>query len=336
ALTLMVGIITSVFAALVVTRLLIEFAYKKKDTLNVGGVTFLNNKNINFLGYRKYGFIFSLAITFIGIGAVLFGGLNYGIEFKGGTVIEYNFDKNVNIEDVRASLTKVGYGNAEIQTFGDLKNIVIKIDTPEKLEETTQLLKNTLSESFQQQNNPNLESRIETVGPKIGKELKGDAYKSILWALFVILIYMGVRFRSVRFGVAAIAALFHDILVALGVFGMSGMEVSLSVLAAFLTIVGYSLNDTIIVFDRIREDSELHKKRSLIDLMNGSINATLGRTIMTSSTTLLSVLALFLFGGEVIHGFAAALLVGIFTGTYSTIYVASPILILWENYKAKK
>ncbi|MCC7431722.1 protein translocase subunit SecD, partial [bacterium] len=143
ALTLMVGIITSVFAALVVTRLLIEFVYKKKDTLNVGGVTFLNNKNINFLGYGKYGFIFSLVITFIGIGAVLFGGLNYGIEFKGGTVIEYNFDKDVNIEDVRASLKKVNYGNAEIQTFGDLKNIVIKIDTPEKLEETTQLLKNT-------------------------------------------------------------------------------------------------------------------------------------------------------------------------------------------------
>lgn len=334
ALTLMVGIICSVFSALVISRYLLEAMTKDKDSFSVGGMNaMIGNTNIDFLSKRKPAIILSVVLVALSLLAVTFKGLNYGIDFKGGTLLEYKFDKAVDIEDVRATLNEIGFGNAEIQTFGDPEDIVVKIDTPKDLEETTNIIKGKLTQTFNQENNPSLESRVETVGPKIGEELKGDAFNSILGALIVILLYMGIRFRSIAFGVAAIVALFHDVLITLGVFDIFSLEIDLPVIAAFLTIVGYSLNDTIIVFDRIREDKEQRKNMSFLELINHSINMNLSRTLMTSITTFLAVLSLFVFGGEIIHNFATALLVGILIGTYSSIYIASPILTLWTKFK---
>lgn len=334
ALTLMVGIICSVFSALVISRYFLEAITKNKESFSVGGMNaIIGDTKIDFLSKRKPVITISVIMVTLSLLAVTFKGLNYGIDFKGGTLLEYKFDKAVNIDEVRASLSEIGFGSAEIQTFGDPEDIVVKIDTPKDLEETTNIIKGKLSQTFNQENNPSLESRVETVGPKIGEELKGDAFNSIIGALIVILLYMGIRFRSVAFGVAAIVALFHDILITLGVFDVLSLEIDLPVIAAFLTIVGYSLNDTIIVFDRIREEKGQRKNMSFLELINHSINMNLSRTLMTSITTFLAVLALFVFGGEIIHNFTTALLVGIVIGTYSSIYIASPVLTLWTKFK---
>jgi preprotein translocase subunit SecF len=287
--------------------------------------------NIDFVGKRKLFISISLLIIAIGIVSLIVkGGPKYGIDFAGGTIVQIKFKKNVTIGNLRKSMGK----DVSVQTFGEagdeflLRFSQSSADTEALSKNITNILvKNFGKNSYEIR-------RIEMVGPKIGKDLRKKGLLAVIVALIGILIYVSVRFEF-RFAVGAIIALVHDVLITLGLFSILNKEIDLTVLAAFLTIVGYSLNDTIIVYDRIRENMKKYVKGLFGNIINRSINETLSRTILTSGTTLFVVLALFVFGGGVIHDFALALLIGIVVGTYSSIYIASPILLLLDKKKKK-
>ncbi len=295
---------------------------------------FLTNPNFDFIGKRKGAIIFSLVLILIGIvSLILHKGPNYGIDFLGGTSIELRFEKEIAIADVRAALSKIGFGNAEIKNFGAENEILIRVQEQEAGTEISDAIKAKLSKSFP--DNPYMVQLVEKVGPKIGAELRRAAVWAILIALFFILLYISWRFEFI-FAVGAILALFHDVLITLGVFSVLRLEITLAIIAAFLTIVGYSLNDTIVVFDRIRENLKTLRRESYETIINTSINHSLSRTIITSLTTLIVVVILFIFGGEVIHNFAFALIVGVVIGTYSSIFIASPIVVEWQKRRELK
>jgi preprotein translocase subunit SecF len=283
---------------------------------------------IDFLGKRKITYVFSAILILIGIISI-FGheGLNYGIDFRGGTNVQLRFAEDPSLDRLREVFATEGQGNVQLQTFGDPTErevlLILPVDSAlGKGEQLTKSIQELLGTEY-----PGMEvRRIETIGPKVGDELKYDALYSIAVALGLVLVYITIRFQW-RQGVAAIITLTHDVLVVVGLFSLFDKEFTLSVVAALLTVVGYSLNDTIVVFDRIRENQGRFRKKPLIDLMNLSITETLSRTILTSGTTLLVVIVLFVFGGEIIHDFSYALLVGIVVGTYSSIYVASPMVM---------
>jgi preprotein translocase subunit SecF len=278
--------------------------------------------------------LFSLALILVSIVSLIAqGGPKYGIDFLGGTSIELKFEKDISVAEVRSALTQVGFGNAEIKNFGSGKEILVRVQQQETGTEISDAIKAEISKAFP--DNPYTVQMIEKVGPKIGAELRTAAVWAVLIAMFCILIYISWRFEFV-FAVGAIVALFHDVIITLGVFSLLRLEISLNVIAAFLTIVGYSLNDTIVVFDRIRENLKVLRRETYENIINISINQTLSRTILTSGTTLIVVLVLYLFGGEVIHNFAFGLLIGIGIGTYSSIFVASPILVEWEKQRQLK
>ncbi|MEE8219963.1 MAG: protein translocase subunit SecF [bacterium] len=289
---------------------------------------------IDFIGRRRVALLASVALIVLGLATAGLRGLNYGIDFAGGTLIELKMPRPVDIEDVRRELRSIGMGDSTIQHYGSKNEILIRM-----------MRSPTGIEGFQGQIIKALEvvygqgavelRRTEVVGPQVGAALRRQATLAIAYALVGILIYITIRFEF-RFAVAAILALVHDVLITLGAFALTNKELSLPVLAAFLAIVGYSLNDTIVVFDRIRENLRLYRRESYEGVINRSINETLSRTILTSLTTLLVVLALFFLGGEVIHDFAFALLVGIIVGTYSSIFIASPLLILWQRFAPSK
>ncbi len=248
-----------------------------------------------------------------------------GIELTGGDITSVKFPNEVSVAQVRKSLDSIGMGESTIQRIGDSNEILIR----SAFNSSTNAL-TALNKSFPDNKPEVLE--IDRIGPAIGQELKTKAFGAILLALGVIIIYIWWRFEF-RFGVAAIIALAHDVLITLGIFALTGHQITLGVIAALLTIVGYSLNDTIVVFDRIREDMHIVKKTSFKDIMNLSINQTLSRTVLTSLTTLVVVMFLWLFGGQVINDFAFALLIGVVVGTYSSIFIASPVLLLWQKKK---
>ena len=289
---------------------------------------------IDFIGRRRVALLASVALIVLGLATAGLRGLNYGIDFAGGTLVELKMPRPVDIEDVRRELRSIGMGDSTIQHYGSKNEILIRM-----------MRSPTGIEGFQGQIIKALEvvygqgavelRRTEVVGPQVGAALRRQATLAIAYALVGILIYITIRFEF-RFAVAAILALVHDVLITLGAFALTNKELSLPVLAAFLAIVGYSLNDTIVVFDRIRENLRLYRRESYEVIINRSINETLSRTILTSFTTLLVVLALFFLGGEVIHDFAFALLVGIIVGTYSSIFIASPLLILWQRFAPSK
>ncbi len=289
---------------------------------------------IDFIGRRRVALLASVALIVLGLATAGLRGLNYGIDFAGGTLVELKMPRPVDIEDVRRELRSIGMGDSTIQHYGSKDEILIRM-----------MRSPTGIEGFQGQIIKALEvvygegavelRRTEVVGPQVGAALRRQATLAIAYALVGILIYITIRFEF-RFAVAAILALLHDVLITLGAFALTNKELSLPVLAAFLAIVGYSLNDTIVVFDRIRENLRLYRRESYEVVINRSINETLSRTILTSLTTLLVVLALFFLGGEVIHDFAFALLVGIIVGTYSSIFIASPLLILWQRFAPSK
>ncbi|MEE9305585.1 MAG: protein translocase subunit SecF [bacterium] len=289
---------------------------------------------IDFIGRRRVALLASVALIVLGLATAGLRGLNYGIDFAGGTLVELKMPRPVDIEDVRRELRAIGMGDSTIQHYGSKNEILIRM-----------MRSPTGIEGFQGQIIKALEvvygegavelRRTEVVGPQVGAALRRQATLAIAYALVGILIYITIRFEF-RFAVAAILALVHDVLITLGAFALTNKELSLPVLAAFLAIVGYSLNDTIVVFDRIRENLRLYRRESYEVVINRSINETLSRTILTSLTTLLVVLALFFLGGEVIHDFAFALLVGIIVGTYSSIFIASPLLILWQRFAPSK
>ena len=279
----------------------------------------------------------ALLLLFGTISLISNGGPKLSIDFKGGTLVAVNFTGPVDINNIRSSISSVSmdgqnfdFSKEEIKHFGDETNIAIRIAS---LDDEPPRFANRVAESLASvypnllpQNKNDFILSIDAVSPKVGSELSGDAILAILYALGLILIYISIRFEF-KYAVGAIAALTHDVLITLGIFSILGFEISLAVIAAFLTIVGYSLNDTIVIFDRIRENVKNLKGTPLDSVINQSINESLSRTIVTSLTTFLVVLILFLFGGEVIHTFSFAMIVGVIIGTYSSIFVASPVVI---------
>ena len=291
---------------------------------------FKSETHFNFMGRIKAAVIFSTVLILIGLGSVaVSGGLKFGIDFAGGTLIQLQFKNPPDIEVIRDGLKTIGLGESTIQEFGSKRDILIRVQrSEEKLEAVGSMVRKSLMGKF------NVDEisveRVEMVGPKVGRDLREKALLSILYAIIGIVIYISWRFE-LQYAIAAIIALIHDVLVTMGAFSIFDKEFTLVIVAAFLTIIGYSLNDTIVVFDRIRENLRRKGKSSIADMINTSINQTLSRTLLTSGTTLLVVIALFFFGGEIIHDFSFALLVGIFIGTYSSIFIASVFLVYWDS-----
>ena len=291
---------------------------------------FKNETHFDFMGKIKPAMVFSSLLILVGlISIVISGGLKYGIDFAWGTLVQLQFKNPPDIEVIRDGLKTIGLGDSTIQEFGSKKDILIRVEkSEEKLEAVGAMVRRSLSGKF------NIEEisleRVEMVGPKVGRDLREKALLSILYAIIGIVIYISWRFEF-QYAIAAIIALIHDVLVTMGAFSIFDKEFTLVIVAAFLTIIGYSLNDTIVVFDRIRENLRRKVKVSNIDIINASINQTLSRTLLTSGTTLLVVIALFFFGGEIIHDFSFALLVGLFVGTYSSIFIGSVFLVYWAS-----
>lgn len=292
--------------------------------------------NFDFVGKRKIAIIISAALILIGMVSLLVkGGPEYGVDFAGGTLIQVQFEKSTDAAEIKSAIADLNLGSPVVQTFGEEQNeFLIRVEqTTSELEGLSKQIKDHLAQSYGE-GQVDIR-RVEMVGPQVGKDLRTKGLKAILYAMIGILAYISWRFEF-RFAVGAIVALLHDVLITLGVFSIFGKEIDLPIIAAFLAIIGYSLNDTIIVYDRIRENMGKHNKESFSFIVNRSINETLSRTILTSGTTLLVVLALFLLGGGVIHNFAFAMLVGVIVGTYSSIFVASPLLIFWQDKKDQK
>ncbi len=371
------------------------------------------NLSVDFMGKRKIFYFLSGSLLFLGIVSIIFRGLQFGIDFKGGTEVAIQFEKPVEISQVRQEVDRIGLGNIEVKTFGGSTGILVRTEIqeipanifPKVTDKIRQLIdktspgvkttvldstinsitfsfpdpqtadlmneklyesgfqttkasaertntaviirvgiadwiKENLTERFS--DNPFSVLKEDKVGPKIGQELKTDALLAVLLSLVVILIYLGFRFKF-TFAIGAVAALFHDVLITLGLFSILygiipwlNLEISISVVAAFLTLVGYSINDTVVVFDRVRENLKIHKTLPLNENMNNAINKTMSRTVITGFTTLISVVVLMIFGGEVLKGFAFALFIGIIVGTYSSIFVASAFVLEYANRTNKK
>ncbi len=372
-----------------------------------------HNLNIDFLGKRKFFYLFSLTLFLIGLLSVAFKGLNFGIDFKGGSEIVLQFDKQINIAEVRGDIENIGLGNVEVRTFGGetgalirtelqelpqdvYPNVVKSIEdeinkiVPNAVFKVVEKTSNSITYSFPNSDTTNLVAeelfaagyqsgkvseepdntqinvsvgiadwikenlrekikdnpfrvvKEDRVGPKIGEELKRDAVIAVFLSLVVILIYLGFRFKFV-FAIGAVAALFHDVLITLGLYSALygvipglNLDIDLSIVAAFLTLVGYSINDTVIVFDRVRENMKIHKTLPLLEVINKSINQTMSRTIITGFTTLITVFILMVFGGDVLRAFAFTLFFGIIIGTYSSIFIASAFVLEYATKTKKK
>jgi len=297
---------------------------------------FFQDLNIDFVGKRKIGYIFSGSLILLGIlSLIIHKGPKYGIDFTGGTSLELKFEKSISTADLRGSISDIGFGDAEIKQIGlaSENEFIIRVQKQQEGTEASTIIEEEFTKDFP--DNPYDLRSAQEVGPKIGGELRRAALMAVFISLLGILIYISWRFEF-KFAIGAVIALFHDVLITLGLFSLLQLEVSLVVVAAFLTIVGYSLNDTIVVFDRIRENQKIMRRESLAGIINVSLNQTLSRTVITSLTTLIVVAVLFIMGGEVVHTFAFALLVGVVIGTYSSLFVASPIVLEWHSRAAAK
>ena len=303
----------------------------------------IKETHIDFMSQRKLAFILSAVIILSGIGSlVVNGGPKLSIDFKGGTLVSVQYTKAMDVESVRSAMANVNvdgqtfdFSREEIKHFGSPAAVLVRVPHIEGAPENfAQKIVDHLYTAFPESVPKSKTDFIlgkGTVTPKIGSELSGKAVMAIISSLGLILLYISVRFEF-RFALGAIAALTHDVLITLGLFSLLNYEISLPIIAAFLTIVGYSLNDTIVIFDRIRENIKASKQDTYVNIVNRSMNESLSRTIVTSLTTFMVVLVLWLFGGEVIHNFALAMIIGVIVGTYSSIYIASPIVIqLYEN-----
>lgn len=285
------------------------------------------NPKFDIVSKRRYAFIFSIIVIIAGIASLFLQGLNYGVDFAGGAKMQIEFKNSITAEDLRTLFTENGFGNPEIKSSGENEYMITV--SAEDADNSDELLNTALAglkyEVLQ----------IDKVGPKMGAEMRNNSVSAVAISLLLILIYITVRFEF-KFAIGAVVALIHDVLITLAIFSFFQWEFSLPVLAAFLTIVGYSLNDTIVVYDRIRENIKIHKGKPLKDVINLSVNQSLGRTIITSLTTFLVVLILAIFGGQVLFGFSIAMVVGVIVGTYSSMFVAAPILIAWEKHFKEK
>jgi len=301
---------------------------------------FFRQTNFDFIGVRRFTYAFSI-ITFITAIVVIVanGGLNYGTDFTGGTSIEVKFNTPTTPGQIRGAITDAGFGDAEIKHVGEMgeNTYFVRIGQKGAGVQTSDLIQKELVKTYGERGYEGLS--VTQIGPKIGGELRRAALYPVGVALIALLIYISWRFEF-KFAIGAIISLFHDVIITLGIFTAFGMEFSLTVLAAFLTIVGYSINDTIVVYDRIRENLKIIRRENLTNVMNLSVNQTLSRTLLTGVSTLVVLIVLFFFGGEVIHGFSFALFVGTVFGTYSSVYVASVIALdyqIWmDSRKGKK
>ncbi len=364
ATTLIIGILTSLFSAIFISRLIFEWMLNRNKNIlfyNKWSFNFLHNVHIDFIGIRKILYVASLTIILIGVGSLVFRGLNYGIDFTGGRTYIVRFENPVHVNDVRASLTKE-FGDApEVKTFGSSNQVKITTKYMIQSNEASvdSIIENKLFTGLKgyyskqlnfsefSTQNPTVGIRSsQKVGPTIAADIKFGAIMAVIFALISIFIYIAIRFKNWQWGMGGVASLFHDSMIVISMYSIFygilpfNLEVDQSFIAAILTIIGYSINDTVIIFDRIREYRTIHPKWELKDSVNGAINSTLGRTFNTSMTTIVVLIAIFIFGGDVLRGFIFALLVGITIGTYSSIFNATPLaydVIKWqERKKAKK
>jgi len=290
----------------------------------------------DFIGKKKFTIWVSGVAILLSLGSFFFyGGLRYGVDFAGGVMIQIKFSKTADISEVRNALEAMGSKDAMVQNFGGENEFLIRVEkSSEDLEEVSQKIQTSLQERFK---GKGLEvRRVEVVGPKVGKDLKQKAFWAVGLSFLGILIYVAWRFKEVAYGLGGIVALFHDIIVTYGAISIANIEYSLNILAVILTIIGFSINDTIVIFDRVRENTKKMRKENLETIFNISINETLGRTVLTSGTVMMVVLILFFFGGPVIHDFTFALIVGLISGTYSTVYIASPVVLFWEKHISRR
>jgi preprotein translocase SecF subunit len=278
------------------------------------------NTKIQFLKYKKVTLFISIIFCLISFFSLFINGLNFGIDFKGGSLIEVKSDKSINISNVRSRLSLLNLGDLQIQNFGSEKNILVRVEASSSENNSSVLssITNELQAFGEIQ-------RTEVVGPKISSELIQKGILAIISAVGLMLFYIWIRFDW-QFSLGAVLALIHDVIITIGIFSFFQIEFNLSIIAALLTIIGYSMNDTVVVYDRIRENLRKYKKQDLYDLINSSINQTLSRTVLTSFTTLLALFSLYIFGGQVIKGFTLAMIIGVFIGTYSSTFIASQLL----------
>ena len=288
--------------------------------------------HFNFMGKRKIAAVFSILLVLASLASLFKQGLNLGIDFTGGTIIELAYQNEAKLDDIRATLKEGGFNDAAVQNFGSIRDILIYM--PVITTKNMADLSNEVVAVLQKDSTETIDvRRVEFVGPQVGEELTEDGGLAMLYALIGILIYVSFRFEY-RFAIGSVVALIHDVIITLGLFSLFRLEFDLTVLAAVLAVIGYSLNDTIVVFDRIRETFLRKRKGDSFDIVNSALNDTLSRTLMTSGTTLLVVFSLYWFGGTVIHDFAIALLLGIIVGTYSSIYIASTVVLAMGVSKA--
>ncbi len=278
----------------------------------------------NFMGSRKITSVISVLLIIFSIISLSYQGLNLGIDFTGGTLVEVGYPETVDLDSVRQSFSNSDFSNAVIQYFGSAKEILIRIPPKQGLNSAD--ISSRILALISADNSNAKMRRVEFVGPQVGEELREDGGLAMLYALLCIMVYVAFRFQM-RFSVGAVAALIHDVVITLGFFSITRFNFDLTILAALLAVIGYSLNDTIVVFDRVRENFRKIREKTPVDVFNISLNQTLRRTLMTSFTTLLVLLALFFLGGEIIHGFSMALIFGVLIGTYSSIYIASPVTL---------
>lgn len=325
AVTLTIGLLANLFTAITCTRAIFEVMCDQFDLSKLNFMhIFRKETHFDFIGKRRICYIASAILIIAGI--VLFGmrgEKNFAVDFSGGTLQQYMFDKPVKIDDVRKVLKDIGYGTASIQQYGNPKEIIVR---------TQDNISTKLSETFRKElkDNPFQILRVESVGPAVGKNLRQNAMLSLLLGLAGITIYIMFRF-DLKYGIAGVIALIHDVFVAIGAMALTHRQFDLTIVAALLTIAGYSINDTVVIYDRIRENLRLVKKGSFSEIVNLSVNQMLGRTILTTGVTMLAVIALLVWGGEVLNDFSFCIFVGFLTGVYSTVYIASPMVISWHR-----
>ena len=290
------------------------------------------SKNINFSSKFKLANILSFAVFLISVIFIFFKGLNYGIDFKGGTLIELRADSiNVNISEIRTSLNSMDLGDVNVKEFGNKGDFLIKVE--QKTDNDSEIIPKIKKELINNLNSEINFRRVENVGPKVSSELLQSGIIAISLSLAAMLFYIWIRFEW-QFSIGSIIALFHDVIITIGIFSILSLEINLSIIAAVLTIVGYSMNDTVVIYDRIRENLNKYNKLNISEIADLSINETLSRTIITSVTTLLALTSIFVLGGEILKGFSFAMILGVLIGTYSSIFVASPVLKFFKvNYK---
>jgi len=308
-------------------------------------VEFFRGVNVNWLGWKWYFLAFSMIFSAAGIVKMSWNWSHTGtpvplsVDVRGGTEVYVQFVNRPDSDAIRKAIDAAGITDARIQNYDDPAKNEVLISLPRQSDETSLDLgrQQIVSALHDHYNNPFDDKgiKVDSVGATVGRQLESQAARAVLWSMLGMLVYLWFRFQLI-YGVAAVVACFHDTLITVGAFALTGREISLTVIAAILTLVGYSMNDTIVVFDRIRENLRLSRREPLPDLVNRSINQTLSRTVLTSGLTFLTVLSLFIFGGEVLNGFSFALVVGILIGTYSSIAVAAPMLVAWQQWRAGK